>query len=137
MVSYEVDENHLDARSVAARIGVDAAKVFKTLVCRGDRTGVCVFCVPGDRELDLKKAAQESGNRKIAPASLRELQPLTGYIRGGCSPFGMKRNYPTFLDQSALVYDRIFVSGGARGIQIQLDPQALLKYTGAALADLV
>ncbi len=133
---YAVDEDDLGAENVASKVGLPLAQVFKTLVARGDRTGVVVACVPGDGELDLRKLAAASGDKRTELVPLKELQPLTGYLRGGCSPVGMKRGYPTFLDQSAFGHPRIAVSAGARGIQMILDPHDLQVLTGARVADL-
>jgi len=133
---YAVDEDVLGAENVASKVGLPLAQVFKTLVARGDRTGVVVACVPGDEELDLRKLAAASGDKRAGLVPLKELQPLTGYLRGGCSPVGMKKGYPTFLDQSAFDHPCIAVSAGARGIQMILDPHDLQALTGARVADL-
>lgn len=126
-VEYESNENEIDAISVARKIGQEPSIVFKTLVARGDKTGVCVFVLPGDAELDLKKAASASGNKKIELIKLKELQPLTGYIRGGCSPVGMKKLFPTYIDELAQLYDTIFCSAGTRGMQLKINPDDLSK----------
>ncbi len=133
--SYEVDENDLGAENVASKVGLPLPQVFKTLVARGDRTGVLVVCVPGDGELDLRKLAAASGNKRVELVPLKDLQPLTGYLRGGCSPLGMKKTYPTFLDASAFDHPRIAVSAGVRGLQMLLDPHNLQIATGARIAD--
>ena len=133
LVEYQVDEDHLDASHVAAQLGEDLDCVFKTLVLRGDRNGLFVCVIPGSLEVDLKVAAQISGNKSCAMIHVKELLPNTGYIRGGCSPIGMKRNYPTFLHESALLYDRIYVSAGVRGLQLCISPQDLMRVTGAAI----
>lgn len=126
-VEYESNEDEIDAISVANKINQSPEIVFKTLVARGDKTGECVFVIPGDAELDLKKAAKASGNKKIDLIRLKELQPLTGYIRGGCSPVGMKKLLPTFIDELAQLYDEIYCSAGKRGMQLKIKPNDLLK----------
>ena len=134
---YGVDEDNLDAISVARKIGAEPERVFKTLVARGDKTGVCVFVIPGPFELNLKKAATASGNKSVELIALRELTPLTGYIRGGCSPIGMKKPYPTWIDETAQLFDRIYASAGVRGLQMHLAPADLLRAIGAEWGDLV
>ena len=129
--SYEVDESDLSGVHAAAAMGLDPARVFKTLVTRGEKHGVCVFCIPVACELDLKKCAAAAGEKKVEMIHVRELQPLTGYIRGGCSPVGMKKKYPTVIDETARQFDRIYVSAGQRGLQMCVDPIALGNYTGA------
>ncbi|MDY3926414.1 MAG: Cys-tRNA(Pro) deacylase [Anaerotignum sp.] len=125
---YEYDESNLS--------GLHAAEqVFKTLVTRGDKTGINVFCIPVDMELDLKKAAVVSKNKKVEMTHMKELLGLTGYIRGGCSPIGMKKKYPTFIDETCILFDEIAVSAGVRGEQIILDPNDLIRYTEATEAD--
>lgn len=133
---YEYDEMHLSGLHAAEQVGIPAEQVFKTLVTRGDKTGILVFCIPVDMELDLKKAAAVSGNKKVEMTHMKELLGLTGYIRGGCSPIGMKKKYPTFLDETCILFDEIAVSGGQRGVQVILSPQALAEYIGAQEADL-
>lgn len=133
LVEYQVDEEHLDASHVAGQLGEDLDCVFKTLVLRGDRNGLFVCVIPGSLEVDLKLAAQISGNKSCAMIHVKELLPNTGYIRGGCSPIGMKKPYPTFIHESALLYDRIYVSAGVRGLQLCLSPQDLFNYTGASI----
>ena len=115
---------------------MDPDQVFKTLVARGDRTGILVFCIPVSCTLDLKKAAAVSGNKKVEMILMKELLSLTGYIRGGCSPIGMKKQYPTFIDETAILFDEIAVSGGARGLQMVLSPEELISYAGIISADL-
>ena len=127
------DENNLAADHVAAQLGEPIEQVFKTLVLRGDRGGLFVCVMPGDQEVDLKVAAKISGNKSAAMIHMKELLPETGYIRGGCSPIGMKKNLPTFIHESALLYDHIFVSAGIRGLQIKIDPNALISFIGADL----
>ena len=124
---YPVDENDLSATHVADDIGLPWGQVFKTLVVRGDKTGVLLACIPSDRELDLKELARVSGNKKTDLVPLKEVQTLTGYIRGGVSPVGTKKRYPVFLDESALDWPIISVSAGARGCQMLLDPADLGK----------
>ncbi len=133
--AYEFDENNLSGIHAAAQIGIPAEQVFKTLVTRGDKTGILVFCIPVDMELDLKKAAAVSANKKVEMTHVKELLSLTGYIRGGCSPIGMKKKYPTFLDETAILFDEIAVSAGMRGEQIILSPTDLADYTDAHFAD--
>ena len=133
--TYEVDESDLSGVHIASVLGIDADQVFKTLVSRGDKTGIVVFCIPVAMELDLKKCAQVSGNKKVEMIHVKELLGLTGYIRGGCSPVGMKKAYPTFIDETATLYDEIYVSAGMRGQQMKLSPTALAEYVGARFAD--
>ena len=137
VVEYESSEEELDAASVARKIGADPDTVFKTLVARGDRTGIVVFVIPGSAELHLKKAASASGNRSVEMIHLKELLPLTGYIRGGCSPIGMRKAYPAFIDETALVFDAVFVSAGQRGMQMRLAPADLAAAAGARFADVI
>ena len=136
-IEYTVSEDEIDAVSVARKIGADPDCVFKTLVARGDRTGVCVFVIPGPAELHLKKAAAASGNKAVEMIHLKELLPLTGYIRGGCSPVGMRKAYPTFIDETAQLFDEIHVSAGMRGMQVRLAPGDLLAAVEAGYADLI
>ena len=133
---YPVDESDLSGVHAAAMLGVDADCVFKTLVVRGERRGVCVFVIPVAEELDLKKCAAAMGDKKAEMIHVRELLGLTGYVRGGCSPIGMKKKYPTYIDEIATLFDRIYVSAGLRGQQLIIDPQDLLSYTEATFADL-
>ena len=133
LVPYEVDEEHLEASHVAEQLGEDLDRVFKTLVLRGDRNGLFVCVVPGSMEVDLKVAARISGNKNCAMIHVKELLPLTGYIRGGCSPIGMKKSFPTFIHESALLYESIYVSAGVRGLQICIAPQALIDFVGAGI----
>lgn len=134
---YEFSEDEIDAISVAAKIGADKESVFKTLVTRGDRNGINVFCIPADTELNLKKAAAASGNKSIEMIKMKELLPLTGYIRGGCSPIGMKKEHPTYIDETAQLFDQIYVSAGIRGMQVKLNPDELRSLVNAEYADLV
>ena len=133
LVPYEVDEEHLEASHVAEQLGEDLDRVFKTLVLRGDRTGLFVCVIPGSMEVDLRVAARISGNKNCAMIHVKELLPLTGYIRGGCSPIGMKKPYPTFIHESALLWDTIYISAGVRGLQICIEPQALIDFVGAGI----
>jgi len=133
LVPYEVDEEHLEASHVAQQLGQDLDRVFKTLVLRGDRNGLFVCVMPGSMEVDLKVAARISRNKSCAMIHVKELLPLTGYIRGGCSPIGMKKPFPTYVHESALLYDTIYVSAGIRGLQLCLAPQALIDYIGAGI----
>jgi Cys-tRNA(Pro)/Cys-tRNA(Cys) deacylase len=134
---YRVDQNHLDAVAVARAIDAEPDRVFKTLVTRGDRGGHYVFCIPGNAELDLRKAARTSGVRSIALIPLKELHPLTGYVHGGCSPIEMKKAFPTWIDESCELFDTIFVSAGVRGMQIEIAPRELCSIVGANPADLI
>ena len=133
LVPYEVDEDHLEASHVAEQLGEDLDTVFKTLVLRGDRNGLFVCVMPGSMEVDLKVAAWISGNKSCEMIHVKELLPLTGYIRGGCSPIGMKKPLPTFIHESALLYDSIFISAGQRGLQLQISPTDLINYIGAEI----
>lgn len=135
--SYDVDENDLSGETVALKIGNDAETVFKTLVCIGDKTGHIVFCIPVTEELNLKKAASASGNKKVEMIKLKDLLPLTGYIRGGCSPIGMKKLFPTYIDETAQLFDEISISAGVRGTQIKLNPDDLLKIVSGSYVELV
>ncbi len=136
VMEYEVDESDLSGVHIAAQIGLPCAEVFKTLVTQGDKTGITVFCIPADLEIDLKAAAAATGNKSIAMMPTSELLANTGYIRGGCSPIGMKKNYPTYIDESALDHERITVSSGTRGMQLYLSVKDLLNYTGAKLCNI-
>ena len=136
LVPYTVDENNLAADHVAEELGEDINQVFKTLILHGDRSGHFVCVVPGNTEVDLKKAAKAAGAKKAEMIPMKELLPLTGYIRGGCSPIGMKKPFPTFFHQSALDFEAIFVSAGVRGLQLKINPQDLISYVKAAVADL-
>lgn len=136
-VEYEYDENDLGGQHVAQVTGMDPDQVFKTLVARGEKKGILVFCIPVSCTLDLKKAAQAAGDKKVEMTHMKELLGLTGYIRGGCSPVGMKKKYPTFMDETALFYDEIAVSGGARGLQMVLNPEQLMDYAEITACDLV
>ncbi len=137
LVPYTVDENNLAADHVAEELGEDLNQVFKTLVLHGDRSGHFVCVVPGNTEVDLKKAAKAAGAKKAEMIPMKELLPLTGYIRGGCSPIGMKKLFPTFFHQSVLDFDVIFVSAGVRGLQLKIAPQDLVDYVNASITDLI
>ena len=137
LVPYEVDENDLAATHIAEQLGENIKQVFKTLVLKGDKTGHCVCVVPGDDEVDLKKAAKVSGNKKVDLIAMKELLPTTGYIRGGCSPVGMKKSFPTYFHHTCCDFDYIYVSAGVRGLQFKIQPEPLIAYTRAILADIV
>lgn len=134
---YQVDENDLSAQYVASKAGWPVERVFKTLVAKGDKTGIIVACLPGGDELNLKALAALSGNKRVELVSLKEVQPLTGYIRGGVSPIGLKKNYPIYIHESAFNYDTILISAGLRGCQIEINPQDLKKITQADVGYLV
>lgn len=134
--SYEVDESDLSGVHAAQMLGVDPDCVFKTLVTRCDK-GVYVFCIPVAEELDLKKCAAVAGEKKLEMIHVKELLGLTGYIRGGCSPVGMKKKYPTFIDETAQLFDHIYVSAGQRGLQIIIKPTELAAFVGAEFADIL
>ncbi len=136
VMEYEVDENNLAGTHIAEQIGLAYEMVFKTLVARGDKTGPVVFCIPCDAEIDLKKAARVTGNKRIEMVQVKELLGLTGYIRGGCSPIGMKKKFPTFIDETALLLDEITVSAGVRGAQLLLSTEALMAFADAKPVDL-
>lgn len=136
LIPYEVDENDLSATHVAESLGEDVERVFKTIVLHGDRTGHFVCVVPGAEEIDLKKAARVSGNKKCELLPLRDLLPTTGYIRGGCSPVGMKKVFPTFIHHTAQQFDTIYISAGMRGLQAKLSPEALARLVKAEFAEL-
>ena len=137
LIPYAVDENNLAADHVAAELGENIEQVFKTLVLRGDKTGIFVCVIPGDKEVNLKAAAKISGNKSAAMLHVKELLPTTGYIRGGCSPIGMKKHFPTFIHDSCTSYEYIYVSAGVRGLQIKIAPQDLVKAADATLADVI
>ena len=135
--TYAVDEEDLSAVHVAETAGIDIQSVFKTLVTRGDKTGVIMAVINGADEINLKLLAKASGNKSVEMIHLNELLPLTGYIRGGCSPLGAKKDYPVFIDSKALAHEKISVSAGMRGMQLILMPQDLVKATNATVAELV
>ena len=134
---YEFDENDLSGTHAADAIGFPQVQVFKTLVARGEKTGINVFCIPVCCELDLKKAAKAAGDKNMELVAVKELLGLTGYIRGGCSPVGMKKKYPTFMDETCVLWEEIAVSAGARGHQLIVPPEPLAELVGAKLLDLV
>lgn len=136
LVPYEVDESNLAADHVAESLGEDIRQVFKTIVLRGERTGHLVCVVPGNCEIDLKKAAKAAGDKKAELIAMKELLPLTGYIRGGCSPIGMKKAFPTFIHTTALDFDKIYISAGVRGLQFEISPADLVGYVDATVCDL-
>lgn len=134
---YEFDENDLNGNHAAAAIGMPGEQVFKTLVARGERKGICIFCIPVCCELSLKKAAKVAGDKNMELVPVKELLGLTGYIRGGCSPVGMKKRYPTFFDETALIWDEIAVSAGERGHQMVVPTDALAEYISAEFVDII
>lgn len=134
---YEVDENDLSGSHAADVMGVDHDTMYKTLVLKGDKNGYLVCCIPVDEELDLKKAARASGDKKVEMIHMKELLPLTGYMRGGCSPVGMKKKFLTFIEETAVLFDEISVSAGQRGVQVRLNPEKLAGYIGAEFAALI
>ena len=133
---YEFDESDLSGSHAAQAIGMPPEQVFKTLVARGEKTGINVFCIPVCCELNLKKAAKAAGDKNMELVAVKELLGLTGYIRGGCSPVGMKKKYPTFLDETCVLWEEIAVSAGARGHQMILPPEKLAELVSAKLVDL-
>lgn len=135
LIPYEFDENDLAAQHVADSLGQDISMVFKTLVLQGDKTGHIVCVVPGDMEVDLKALAKTSGNKKVEMIAMKDLLAVTGYIRGGCSPVGMKKRFPTYFHSTALNFDHIYVSAGVRGLQIEISPSALIDFVGAIVAE--
>jgi Cys-tRNA(Pro)/Cys-tRNA(Cys) deacylase len=135
LIPYEVDENDLAAQHVADSLGQDISKVFKTLVLHGDKTGHIVAVIPGNMEVDLKALAKVSGNKKVEMIAMKDLLQVTGYIRGGCSPVGMKKRFPTYFHTTALDQDVIYVSAGVRGLQIEISPQDLINFVEAKIAD--
>lgn len=134
---YDYDESDLSGVHAAQSIGMPEEQVFKTLVTRGDKTGLLVFCIPVAEELDLRKAAAASGNKKVEMVHVKELLGLTGYIRGGCSPIGMKKKYPTYVDETVILHDEVAVSAGQRGVQLILSPADLIAYTDALESDII
>ena len=135
--TYEVDEEDLSAVHVAETVGMDISKIFKTLVTRGDKTGIIMAVIGGADELNLKNLAKASGNKNVEMIALKELFPLTGYVRGGCSPIGAKKNYPVFIDSKALEQEKISISAGQRGMQIILSPKDLVNAANATVANLI
>lgn len=136
-LEYEVDESDLSGVHIAETLRFPPEKMFKTLVAKGDKTGTLVFCVPAAGEIDLRRAASITGNKKIEMIHVKDLLALTGYIRGGVSPIGMKKKFPTYIDESALAFEEITVSSGTRGAQLLLNRETLLKFIGAKTADLI
>lgn len=136
ILEYEVDENDLSGIHIAEQVGFPPEQMFKTLVAKGDKTGPLVFCIPVAEEIDLRRAATITGNKRIEMIHVKDLLSLTGYIRGGVSPIGMKKKFPTWVHESAMDFDRITVSSGTRGAQLLLDRDALLHFIDARTADL-
>ena len=136
LIPYQVDENDLGAQHIAEQMGEDIQQVFKTLVLKGDKTGHFVCVVPGAEEVDLKLAAKVSGNKKCDLIPMKELLPLTGYVRGGCSPIGMKKAFPTYIHTTAQSYDHVYVSAGVRGLQLKIAPQDLVRMSHATVCHL-
>ena len=134
-LTYEVDENDLSGTHIAEQIGLPFEAVFKTIVTKGDKTGYTVFCIPCHKEIDLKRAAAVTGNKKIEPLHVKDLLGITGYIRGGCSPVGMKKKFPTYFDVSAGNVEKLTVSAGVRGIQLLISSADIIKFTNATLVD--
>ena len=135
VTGYDVDPDNLDALSAASKLGVSPEKIFKTIVMRSDKNLIFVFCVSAESEVNLKKARAVTGSREIKPVKMTELLALTGYIRGGCSPIGMKKKFPLFIDETATLFDEIYVSAGVRGRQLILSPDDLAKASGGIFAD--
>lgn len=136
LLPYEVDPDDLAAESIAVKVGLPAEQVFKTLVTRGDRTGVCLAVIPGNMHLNLKALAKLSGNRKVEPVALKEVQPLTGYIRGGVTALACKKNYPVYVDETIELFDQVAVSAGMRGLMIQLTPTDYLRAVTGTVGDI-
>ena len=136
VLEYEVDESDLSGIHISEQLHFPPAQMFKTLVARGDKTGPLVFCIPVAEELELRAVAARTGNKRIEMLPVKELLGVTGYIRGGCSPIGMKKRYPTFIDQSAEQFEQITVSAGVRGAQLLLPREALVRFTGATVLPL-
>ncbi len=132
---YEVDENNLSGESTAQKLGLDPAQVFKTLVFSGEKNGFGVCCIPSCEELDLKKTAKIFGEKKVEMLHVKDLLKITGYIRGGCSPVGMKKQFRTVIDETACLYDKIYISAGVRGIMLGIEPNALCEYISAPMED--
>ena len=135
LIPYEFDENDLAAQHVADSLGQDISRVFKTLVLFGDKTGHIVCVVPGNMEVDLKALAKVSGNKKVEMIAMKDLLAVTGYIRGGCSPIGMKKRFPTYFHSTASNFETIYVSAGVRGLQFEISPAALVEFVGGTLAE--
>ncbi len=137
LIPYQVDENDLAARHIAEQLSEPLEQVFKTLVLSGDKTGYFVCVVPGDSEVDLKAAAKVSGNKKCDLIPMKDLLQVTGYIRGGCSPVGMKKHFPTYLHSTARKFPYIYISAGVRGLQFKIAPADVVAFTGAEYADII
>lgn len=135
IMEYEVDENDLSGVSTARKTGKDPSQIFKTLVFSGEKQGYGVCCIPACEELDLKKTAKAFGEKKVEMLHVKDLLKVTGYIRGGCSPVGMKKQFPTVIDETAALFDKIYVSAGVRGIMLGIEPNALAEYVNAKLLD--
>ena len=135
--TYEVDENDLSGSHAADLMGVDHDTMYKTLVLKGDKNGHLVCCIPVDEELDLKKVAKAAGEKKVEMIHVKDMLAVTGYIRGGCSPIGMKKHYPTYIEEMAQLHDTVMVSAGQRGIQVTLEPEALRAYVEGTFVSLV
>jgi len=135
-LEYEVDENDLSGVHIADMIGLPYEMVFKTIVAKGDKSGYMVFCIPCNKEIDLKAAASATGNKKVEPIAVKELLGITGYIRGGCSPVGMKKKFPTYFDASAENLDKLTVSAGVRGIQLLVSREKIIEFTCADVSDI-
>lgn len=135
-LEYEYDENHLGGEHAAEQVGMPPEQVFKTLVAKGEKKGIVVFCIPVNLELNLKKAAAIIGDKKIEMLHVKNLLGTTGYIRGGCSPIGMKKKFPTFMDETAILYDEICISAGIRGCQLCVPREQLVEYIEATLCDI-
>lgn len=133
---YPVDENDLSGVHVAKVLGMDDRMLFKTLLLKGEKRGYLVYCIPVAEELDMKKAAKAADDKSVTMLPLKDLTAVSGYLRGGCSPIGMKRQYPTFIDRTATAYDSIAISGGKRGVQIIIAPYSLSEFIGAEFCDL-
>ena len=134
---YEVDESDLSGVHIASQIGLPFEQVFKTLTAKGDKTGVIVFCIPCHKEIDLKKAAAVTGNKRVELLAVKDLLATTGYVRGGCSPIGMKKNFPTFIEECALEHEKITVSAGMKGAQLLLNVSELVQFVGAKVCQIV
>ncbi len=135
--SYLVDENDLSGLHAAKMLSTEPDRVFKTLVAKGEKRGYLVFCIPVAEELDLKKAARAAGDKRVELLPLKELLPVTGYMRGGCSPIGMKKHFPTYIEETAALFDSIYISAGKRGVQLIVSPEALMRFLPAQAADLI
>lgn len=135
-IEYEVDESDLSGMHISKETGISPEIMFKTLVARGDKNGLNVFCIPVNAELDLKKCASCSGNKRVELIHVKELLPLTGYVRGGCSPIGMKKQFPTYIDETAVLFDEITLSAGVRGCQLMLNREKAVEFLHAVVCDL-